>query len=87
MTQSERKPYDGPAKKLIVSVDVGTTFTAVSFSILQPGDVPQFNEASSRVLLREYCTLTDRLVDRFNIGRNKLVVLPSLSLRSYRTID
>jgi hypothetical protein len=39
-----RGAYSGPVKKLLASVDIGTTFTAVSFSILEPGDVPDFHE-------------------------------------------
>jgi hypothetical protein len=44
MTHHERSAYTGTTKKLLVAVDIGTTFTAVSFSILQPREVPQFNE-------------------------------------------
>jgi hypothetical protein len=45
-----RGPYTGQTKKLLVSVDIGTTFTAVSFSLLQPGDVPDFIDVSIRTL-------------------------------------
>jgi hypothetical protein len=41
---TERDPFSGATKKLLVAVDIGTTFTAVSFSILIPGEVPQFNQ-------------------------------------------
>jgi hypothetical protein len=43
-SQPERSPYKGTAKKLLVAIDIGTTFSALSFSILQPKEVPQFNE-------------------------------------------
>lgn len=39
-------PYAGKAKKLVISIDVGTTFTATSFCILQPGNIPKFEEVS-----------------------------------------
>ncbi|KAJ6558127.1 hypothetical protein B0H19DRAFT_129158 [Mycena capillaripes] len=39
-----RAPYSGSARKLIISIDVGTTFTATSFCLLQPGNVPKFEE-------------------------------------------
>jgi hypothetical protein len=45
-----RGPYTGQTKKLLVSVDIGTTFTAVSFSLLLPGDVPIFTDVSARIL-------------------------------------
>ncbi|KAJ3859048.1 hypothetical protein EV359DRAFT_75728 [Lentinula novae-zelandiae] len=35
-----RKPYDGDLRKLIIALDVGTTFSGVSYSILDPGSVP-----------------------------------------------
>ncbi|KAJ7764838.1 hypothetical protein B0H16DRAFT_1718048 [Mycena metata] len=41
---NRRAPYAGPSKKLIISIDVGTTFTATSFCLLQPGNVPKFEE-------------------------------------------
>lgn len=36
----ERQPYQGPARKLVVAFDVGTTFSGVSYSILDPGYPP-----------------------------------------------
>ncbi|KAL1725512.1 hypothetical protein EV714DRAFT_221156 [Schizophyllum commune] len=36
-----RKPYAGKSRKLIIAIDVGTTFSGVSYSILDPGQVPQ----------------------------------------------
>jgi hypothetical protein len=54
-SQTERRPYTGTAKKLLAAVDIGTTFTAVSFSILQPGEAPQFYEVRhSLISSREY---------------------------------
>ncbi|KAF8907421.1 hypothetical protein CPB85DRAFT_840353 [Mucidula mucida] len=37
---SARKPYTGAFRKLILAFDVGTTYSGVSFSILDPGLVP-----------------------------------------------
>ena len=36
---SARPPYSGQ-RKLVVGIDVGTTFGGVSYSILDPGIVP-----------------------------------------------
>jgi hypothetical protein len=47
MSSSDRAPYAGESQLLLVSIDVGTTFTATSFCILSPGKVPEFVEASS----------------------------------------
>ncbi|KAJ4471454.1 hypothetical protein J3R30DRAFT_1080306 [Lentinula aciculospora] len=37
---TNRKPYDGTARKLVIAFDVGTTFSGVSYSILDPGSIP-----------------------------------------------
>ncbi|KAJ6632564.1 hypothetical protein B0H10DRAFT_2159684 [Mycena sp. CBHHK59/15] len=44
MADNRRAPYAGLTRKLVISVDVGTTFTATSFCLLQPGNVPKFEE-------------------------------------------
>jgi hypothetical protein len=49
-----RGPYIGQTKKLLVSVDLGTTFTAVSFALLCPGEVPTFNDVSLAII---YCPI------------------------------
>lgn len=34
-------PYSGISRKLVVAIDVGTTFSGVSYTILDPGVAPQ----------------------------------------------
>ncbi|KAF8132032.1 hypothetical protein EV363DRAFT_1329667 [Boletus edulis] len=36
----ERQPYQGPAPKLVLAFDIGTTYSGVSYSILHPGEPP-----------------------------------------------
>ncbi|KAG2347369.1 hypothetical protein BDR05DRAFT_876763 [Suillus weaverae] len=36
-----RQPYRGPARKLVLAFDVGTTYSAISYCILDPGEVPK----------------------------------------------
>ncbi|KAI6108131.1 hypothetical protein F5141DRAFT_1120837 [Pisolithus sp. B1] len=36
-----RKPYNGPVRSLVIALDVGTTFSGVSYAILEPGEVPK----------------------------------------------
>lgn len=36
-----RSPYTGPRRKLVLAFDVGTTYSGVSYSILDPGHVPE----------------------------------------------
>ncbi|KAJ3840341.1 hypothetical protein F5878DRAFT_73983 [Lentinula raphanica] len=37
---TNRKPYDGTVRKLIIALDVGTTFSGASYALLDPGEVP-----------------------------------------------
>ncbi|KAF9047849.1 hypothetical protein BJ165DRAFT_1314171, partial [Panaeolus papilionaceus] len=34
-------PYPGPRRKLVLAFDIGTTFSGVSYSILDPGEIPE----------------------------------------------
>ncbi|TFK71046.1 hypothetical protein BDN72DRAFT_877354 [Pluteus cervinus] len=36
-----RQPYSGASRKLVVAFDVGTTFSGVSYCLLDPGKVPE----------------------------------------------
>ncbi|KAF8959252.1 hypothetical protein BDZ97DRAFT_1667388 [Flammula alnicola] len=38
---SARPPYNGPHRKLVLAFDVGTTFSGISYVILDPGAVPE----------------------------------------------
>ncbi|KAI6030475.1 hypothetical protein F5J12DRAFT_294005 [Pisolithus orientalis] len=35
-----RQPYEGPPRKLILAFDVGTTFSGISYCIVDPGEIP-----------------------------------------------
>ncbi|KAF8058639.1 hypothetical protein FPV67DRAFT_511804 [Lyophyllum atratum] len=36
-----RSPYTGPYRKLVLAFDVGTTFSGISYCILDPGQIPE----------------------------------------------
>jgi hypothetical protein len=38
-----RKPYTGLTRSLVIALDIGTTFSGVSYAILEPGDVPKIH--------------------------------------------
>ena len=46
---SIRKPYNGPKKALAIALDVGTTFSGVSYAILDPGEIPKIYEVTRYV--------------------------------------
>ncbi|KAF8552717.1 hypothetical protein OG21DRAFT_1523589 [Imleria badia] len=37
----ERKPYAGLTRQLVLAFDIGTTYSGISYCILQPGEIPQ----------------------------------------------
>lgn len=41
-----RKPYNGPKKALAIALDVGTTFSGVSYALLDPGEIPKIYEVT-----------------------------------------
>jgi hypothetical protein len=41
MPPQKRQPFKGSRKKLVLAFDVGTTYSGISYSILDPGEVPQ----------------------------------------------
>lgn len=46
---TSRKPYNGPKKALAIALDVGTTFSGVSYAVLDPGEVPKIYEVTRYV--------------------------------------
>ena len=46
-----RNPYYGP-RKLVLAFDVGTTYSGISYSILQPGQIPDIRGVTKLVLHR-----------------------------------
>lgn len=42
-TSDTRKPYSGTTRSLVIALDVGTTFSGVSYAILEPGEVPKIH--------------------------------------------
>jgi hypothetical protein len=36
-----RDPYTGPSRKLVVALDIGTTFSGAAYALLDPGEPPQ----------------------------------------------
>ncbi|KIK93923.1 hypothetical protein PAXRUDRAFT_785589 [Paxillus rubicundulus Ve08.2h10] len=49
-----RQPYEGRSRKLVLAFDVGTTYSGVSYSILDPGEVPKILGVSSRYPAQEH---------------------------------
>jgi hypothetical protein len=50
-TGTVRKPYTGQKKAIVIALDVGTTFSGVSYALLDPGEIPKIYEVTRSVLL------------------------------------
>ena len=44
-----RARYSGPSRKLIVALDIGTTFSGAAYAFLDPGQVPQIRSVTKQV--------------------------------------
>jgi hypothetical protein len=49
VTSGLRKPYAGSSRLLVIALDVGTTFSGVSYAILEPGEVPKIHGVTRSV--------------------------------------
>jgi hypothetical protein len=54
---SIRNPYHGLRRKLVLAFDVGTTYSGVSYSVLDPGVIPQIKGVTRYVCCTVYNTM------------------------------
>jgi len=47
--ETPRARYSGPSQKLVVALDIGTTFSGAAYIFLDPGQVPQIQPVTRRV--------------------------------------
>ena len=45
-----RARYSGASQKLIVALDIGTTFSGAAYALLDPGKIPQTRSVTRRAL-------------------------------------
>ena len=46
-----RTGYSGPSRKLVVALDIGTTFSGAAYVLLDPGEVPEVRSVKKQVFL------------------------------------
>ncbi|KAF9222351.1 hypothetical protein BS17DRAFT_818684 [Gyrodon lividus] len=73
-----RQQYGGSSRKLVLAFDVGTTFSGVSYCILDPGEVPQIHGVpKSGATLRCRDSTSDNTSPRYpgqeNVGGNNKI--------------
>ena len=44
-----RAPYSGLLQKLVVALDIGTTFSGAAYALLDPGEAPQIQFVTRQV--------------------------------------
>ena len=50
----KRKPYTGSTRQLVLAFDVGTTYSGISYCILQPGEIPEPRGVTRSLCCRFY---------------------------------
>jgi hypothetical protein len=50
VTSDTRKPYGGSTRSLVLAFDVGTTFSGVSYAILEPNEIPKIHGVTRCIL-------------------------------------
>ncbi|KAI0315436.1 hypothetical protein OF83DRAFT_1173833 [Amylostereum chailletii] len=46
MNVNDRQPYHGAKRRLVLAFDLGTTFSGISYAVLDPGQVPKISTVS-----------------------------------------
>ena len=44
-----RPRYSGSSRKLVIALDIGTTFSGAAYALLDPGEVPQIQSVTRQV--------------------------------------
>ena len=47
--ETARARYSGLSRKLIVALDIGTTYSGAAYALLDPGEVPQIQSVTRQV--------------------------------------
>ena len=48
--ETARAHYSGLSRKLVVALDIGTTFSGAAYVLLDPGEIPQIQSVMRRVI-------------------------------------
>jgi len=49
MADTARARYSGSSRKLVVALDIGTTFSGAAYALLDPGEIPEIQSVTRRV--------------------------------------
>jgi hypothetical protein len=71
ITSDTRKPYSGNTRSLVLAFDVGTTFSGVSYAILEPNEIPKIHGVTRCVLSYLSWFLITHLTPTFQISRTR----------------
>ena len=69
-----RKPYSGP-RKLVLAFDVGTTYSGISYCILQPGQIPEIRGVTKQSLPFVFISICLDILLGF-LARRKVAAMP-----------
>ena len=49
MQDTTRALYSGPSRKLVIALDIGTTFSGAAYGFLDPGEIPIIRSVTKHV--------------------------------------
>jgi len=44
--ESARSVYSGTSRRLVIALDIGTTFSGAAYALLDPGEIPQIQSVT-----------------------------------------
>ena len=56
--ETTRNIYAGSSRKLVIALDIGTTFSGAAYSLLDPGEVPKIQSVTRKVFITTYYRAT-----------------------------
>lgn len=77
---SHRQAYDGTSRSLVIAFDVGTTFSAVGFALLDPGEIPEIKHITRFVSANIENLCSDLIVwfDRYPGQEGDVAKIPTI---------
>jgi len=59
--EAGRSVYSGTSRRLVIALDIGTTFSGAAYALLDPGEVPQIQSVTKQAspkVTNPQCALT-----------------------------
>ncbi len=70
--EMSQKPYEGSSRRLVLAFDCGTTFSGISYCLLNPGEIPKICNITRFVLSSKLTAVNTNAFDHNKVipGKN-----------------